>query len=516
VARHQTLRAAMDWSHELLAPSEQAALRRLAVFPGPFDLEAAEAVVVGAEEEKVAPPGDYYEVLDLLARLVEKSLLAVDAEDVEVRYRLLETVRHYAGEKLTQAGEAEMAHRRHRDFYLALVRMFPSSWIYGGPQAERAEARLCYDYDNFRVALEWSLATEDADASLGLVGPLWVYWLWGGHELEGCTWLERALALSPSPPTLARVESLNGLGYLSSIVGSRDPDQSELPLEEALRLALELDDRIGVSRAHYLLAYLKLGRGDLDGAEQHVRTALEGLEDMKIHRGMGWCQYLLGWLAMARGERGAARAHFEQAVVLSRHSGQPQLTCHALAALPPLLAYYGEAGRAEALADEGVEAARRLGLSTILTMALVRCGEAAILAGHTQRAETAVREALSLLGDVGGRRWVAETLEMAALMLEPRCRHAAAARLFGACDALRQAFGEGRGELRCIYAHVQDGRQRVTEELGEDAYEEQRTQGQGMTVAEAISHALFELDDGSRGCEGDRRRATVTTNISAR
>jgi hypothetical protein len=108
---------------------------------------------------------------------------------------------------------------------------------------------------------------------------------------------------------------------------------------------------------------------------------------------------------------------------------------------------------------------------------------------------------------------VADTLEMAALLLEPRCRHAAAARLFGACDALRQAFGEGRGELRCIYAHVQDGRQRVTEELGEDAYEEQRTQGQGMTVAEAISHALFELDDGSRGCERDRRRATVTTNI---
>ena len=154
--RHQTLTATMDWSYDLLPTAEQVALRRLAVFPGSFDLEAAEAVV-GQQEDSASSVE--LEVLDLLSHLVDKSLVVVDSEGVNVRYRLLETVREYGSAKLAEAGEPDWVRRRHRDFFLALASTHedpvePTRKWSSGEWIRQVHA----DQDSFRTALEWSIA----------------------------------------------------------------------------------------------------------------------------------------------------------------------------------------------------------------------------------------------------------------------------------------------------------------------------------------------------------------------
>lgn len=496
IARHQTLRISIDWSYELLDPSEQAALRRLAVFPATFDYEAAEAVIAGAEGGD-DPPGAGPDVLDLLAHLVDKSLVTVDSSGAEARYRLLETVRQYGCEKLEGAAEAEATRRRHRDFYLALVRDgSPSTWL-SGPRWAELERRIGVDDANFRAALEWSLAGADADASLGFTAGLWVYWRHGGHLLESLGWLERALALAPRPRHPARVESLVGSAWLSWNCGRSDADHARQTGEEALRLALELGDRPGEARARFFLAELALAEGDPGRAQRLGEEALAVAQASDLDLGTGWCHYTLGNVALARGDVPEARAHYERTVEVVARVEQSDrasfLAAHALAALAPLVAADGDPERAQSLADEAVDTARGLPLPQVLVMALVRGSETAVLTGRSGKAAAALREALRLLANLGARRWVADALESVALVRESQGDPDSAARLLGACDALRQALGESRGG-RCIAAEIETCRRRTAAALGADAYGVQSSRGQGLPVAEAISSALGELD----------------------
>jgi tetratricopeptide (TPR) repeat protein len=351
---------------------------------------------VGSVEGETPAEGGC-DVLDLLAHLVDKSLVRVESEGARVRYRLLETVRQYAGEKLARAGETGDTRRRHRDFYLARgERWHP--WGDGGVPIDGT------DDDSFRVALEWSLAADDADASLRLAAALWFYWLYSGYELEGCAWLERCLATPPQPHIPARAASLIGLANLSLISGHRDIQQAKGLFDEALSLAVELDDREAESVAQRFLAVAALEHGDANRAKELAGEALTVSEASGLFLGAGYCPHTLGWVAMARGDAQEARGHFERAVEIGRQheeAGEAALTCHALAALAPLVAYSGEVELADALADQSVEAARRLRLRQLLVMTLVRSAEAAILTGGGERAEAALSEALRLLGDLG-------------------------------------------------------------------------------------------------------------------
>ncbi|MGH2669528.1 MAG: ATP-binding protein, partial [bacterium] len=178
--RHHTLRAMMDWSWELLSGPERELLACLSVFPGSFDLPAAESVAAAGGE---SPPG--FEVLDLLARLVDKSLVLAGEDKGEIRYRLLETVRQYAGEKIQAAGQARLVRRRHRDHFLSSITQDERGSLYGG---DAVLARVHRDWDNFRAALEWSLAEADVDESIRLTAGIWMYWWWTAHP-GGRAWL---------------------------------------------------------------------------------------------------------------------------------------------------------------------------------------------------------------------------------------------------------------------------------------------------------------------------------------
>jgi predicted ATPase len=240
VPRHQTLRATVDWSHDLLPVPERAALRRLSVFPGSFDLEAAEAVVGEA-----GPNGaGGFDVLDLVSRLVDKSLIGVEGGSVDVRYRLLETVREYAGEKLTEAGETEAVQRRHRDFFLALGARYPYQQFrnHAGGALRAAAA----NHDSFRSALDWSLDRGEHDAALHLASFLWPYWLFTRPE-EGADWLTKTLAATTDEVTPVRVDALVGQAMLLQQLGAADLGHIEHLLESARALAAKTNF---VARAH--------------------------------------------------------------------------------------------------------------------------------------------------------------------------------------------------------------------------------------------------------------------------
>ncbi|MDQ3899577.1 MAG: hypothetical protein M3319_03705 [Actinomycetota bacterium] len=213
MSHHQTLRATLDRSYELLSPPEQHALACLAVFPDTFDLEAAESMIMGG------PGGVAFEdAIDLLCRLVDKSLVVVHSEGMTPRYRLLETIRQYGVEKLAEAGQEAAARRRHRDTFLAHVQ----TWR-GMPLGAEFLWGAFTDADNFRVALEWSWSHRDADAVLHLIGALWLPWLWFGNP-DGQIWIQRIFSEPEfSGPELADHPAATPPGPASPTSASHDP-----------------------------------------------------------------------------------------------------------------------------------------------------------------------------------------------------------------------------------------------------------------------------------------------------
>lgn len=490
VPRHQTLTATMDWSYDLLPTAEQVALRRLAVFPGSFDLEAAEAVV--GQQEGSASSVEF-EVLDLLSHLVDKSLVVVDSEGVNVRYRLLETVREYGSAKLAEAGESDWVRRRHRDFFLALASTHedpvePTRKWSSGEWIRQVHA----DEDSFRTALEWSIAQGDDEAAVQLAAALWRYWWWT-RPLEGSDWLERVLAGPASTLGPERLEALIGSGFLLPRSGRTTVQRGEEVLRHALALAEETGMAKEAARARYFLGELAISRGRPEEAEPLLTAALQAFEAMDAPLSAGWCHHALGWMAMAADDQRQAQEHFEQVFKLAQGGGAAELLrVHGMAALAPLAALAGETDRAQLLAKEAVMVARRLPALGFLVMALTRAGETALLSGRQPRAT--LRELIGHLRDLAARAWVVQTLEMVALVREAEGRPRPAARLFGACQALEEALGEAaRG--RVLSGEVSACRRRVGEALGDQALAEEERLGRSMAMVEALTYALAELED---------------------
>ncbi len=494
VARHQTLQATMDWSYDLLPADEQATLRRLAVFPSSFDLDAAEAVVHGSEE--MPPPVG--EILDLLSRLIDKSLVGVDSQGVETRFRLLETVREYAAGKLAEAGETAAARRQHCEFFLTLGSTNedpaePTRTWSTGDWIRRVDA----DHDSFRSALEWSLAQEDDDAAVRLVAALWRYWWWAS-PMEGADWLERALAKggAVSPESL---EAHIGLGFLLPKSGRGSAEQGEQQIREALRLAVEAGVEMAAARARYFLAEL-MSRRAPDDAERLLQEALEAFQAMGAPLSAAWCHHALGWLAVATGDRRRAETYFENALEAARREAPAELLrVHAAAGLAPLAALDGAATRAASLAEDAVGAARRLPAAGFLVMALTRASETALLCGRRPTAE--LRELVGLLLDLGTRAWVVEVLEMAALVCEAEGRAGPAARLLGACKAIGEAAGD-QAEGRVLWPQVDACRHKLAETLEPACLAEYESLGRTWSAGDALSFAWNELAT-VQGSNGD-------------
>jgi len=300
--RHQTLRALVDWSYDLLTPAEQYLLQELSVFAGGWTLDAAEAV---CEEETP-------DVFPLLCNLVDKSLVQVEQRDGTSRYRLLETLRDYAAEKLRQAGAEASVRTRHLHWCEDLARAGDPGL--SGPEHRHWLARLEAEVGNFRAALRWSmLQSSTLDAGLRTAGLLVRLWFLGGASAEGMEWL--TALLSNAPPNAARVEALSAAGFL--LVRRGEPGRARPFLEEAVTLARRL-------RMPYLLVVSLHHFGEMlvqEGDTAAAKCALE--ESVELHTGgadwpLFWPPYValynLGEVAEIDGDPAAAAAFYRRSI----------------------------------------------------------------------------------------------------------------------------------------------------------------------------------------------------------
>jgi predicted ATPase/DNA-binding CsgD family transcriptional regulator len=262
-ARHQTLRASVDWSHQLLSQPERALLRRLAVFAGGWSLSAAEAVATG-------PPVEADQVARLLAAVVDKSLVQAEDSPTGTRYRLLEAIKAFAYDQLVACGEEDDVRALHGTYFASLGE-YVASRLHGREQ-ERWARRLDQEQANLRVARAWC-AADPARGAFGLrmASGLWEYWLIRGLLHEGAAWLEDALQRAPHPAG-ARADALTGLALITSLCGEFQRG-GEL-LTASLVLHEQAGDRHGQARALVLLGFWQANEADREGAAEALDGAL--------------------------------------------------------------------------------------------------------------------------------------------------------------------------------------------------------------------------------------------------
>lgn len=435
--RQRTLRGTLDWSHELLPAPERALFRRLSVFVGGWVLEAAEAVASGGgiDEE---------DVLDLVSRLVDKSLVVAQATgEGWVRCRMLEPIRQYARGKLEESGESDAVRRRHAGWCLAFVERADAG-LQGTDQASWAE-RLERERPNAQAALAWSLEAEP-ETALRLAASLGHFWYRYGPVVEGRRWLEAALAKTEGLETPARARTLRLAGVLSEESGLYG--RAEKLHEEGLALHRRLGDRKGVAYSLTSLGALAYALGDLERAVALTEESLEIKRELGDERGLMSSRNNLGEMLQTSGDLAGAQALFEENLRIERTSGE-------------------EWGAA---------------------ISLLNLGTLAIDQGEPLRAETLLLEALRVWVRLGDEDAVAECLGSLAGAAGMRGECARAARLLGAAEAARERFGTPiRPVERDRYERFAALSRRG---LSTEAWRAAWAAGRAMSLEEAAEYAL--------------------------
>ena len=336
-ARHQTLRASVDWSHQLLSQAEQALFRRLAVFAGGWSLSAAEEVGAGS-------PVGRGEAARLLAALVDKSLVQAEDSATGTRYRLLEAVKAFANEQLMAAGELEEVRARHGTYFADLGEQVASR-LHGRDQDLWA-SRLDQDQANLRAARRWCAAAPTrAVHGLRMAAGLWEYWLIRGLTEEGAAWLEDALQRASGPPW-ARAATLTGLAFFTCLRGEFQRG-GEL-LAASIALYEQADDLPGQARALAILGYWRANHGDREGSAEALDRAilLAGLAQNRYSA--AFAQLMAGLAASSMTDRALAMAHAAHSVELFSEIGDRRGAGYARCVLADCLS--GEGTPVESLA----------------------------------------------------------------------------------------------------------------------------------------------------------------------
>jgi non-specific serine/threonine protein kinase len=408
VPRHRTLRAAIDWSHQLLDDGEQALFRGLAVFVGGFALDAVEAVH-GSD------------ALPRLLRLVDKSLVVAERRGAGERYRMLETIRQYAEEKLVDAGEAAALRDRHRDWFLGLAERGMAGLI--GPRQLEWLDRIEEEHDNLRAALSWCQADPaGAEQEERLASALGRFWSERGYLAEGSGWLAHAAARRPGAVSPARGQALGWAGLLEHnrgeserglalleegvailrrttarvalslslrhlvLVGvSLGEDRREVLLEEALANARAAGDRRETGLGLIYLARRAISRGDVGDARRLADEALvtlRGLDPASQEQALA----TLGLVALAGGDHERARTLFQEALELARRTDDRMYAAEALGYLSDVARARGDLGEARRRCSEAAAGLRASQYRPELGAVLVRLAGLEAVGGDARRA----------------------------------------------------------------------------------------------------------------------------------
>jgi non-specific serine/threonine protein kinase len=437
--RHQTLRAAFEWSYNLLSGPERLLFARLSVFAGSFALAAVESVC--ADDAL-----DRRQLFDLLGRLVDHSLVSIlEGPTAEPRYRLLRIVRHYASEKLQRDCRSELA-RRHAEFFLAIAEENERG-IYTG-SGVASLARLRREYPNISAALEWCRDHAEAhELGLRLATALRQFWAWRGDFTTGRDWLEKMLERSSEAPVELKAGALYAVAALAQ--GLSDFQYARDRVEQSVALCRAIRDVTGLGRALERLGSLMLATGELADAEQVLDEAIELLRSTGSAWYLGLALMQRGRLMADRQRVDAAAAAFEESAAILRAIPDSWLLSHAL-----------------------------------YEMAQLEWNQC-----HYDRAEACFHESLALLQQHSDR-WVGipAVIGMASLACARR-DYARAARLCGAAASMRERV-EDLHRLRAVRTEWTRLADELRTSLGEAEYAALVAEGQQLSRDETIALAL--------------------------
>lgn len=428
--RHRTLRAAMDWSYDMLGEAEQVLLPRLSAFAGSFSIEAAETVAAGG-------PVDGDEVVDLLARLVDKSLLMPEEGSSEARYRMLETIRDYAQERLVEAGDASETYGRHRDWFVALVEQARPGF-FAGPEQAAWVARLSDDHDNLRAALRWS--DEDPDggsAELSLASGLWRFWEIRGHLAEGSAWLERALARTGGEVSARRAQGLTGVGVLATQRG--DLAAASAAHEASLLLHRELGNPIAIAAACNNVASAAIEQGNFERASELYREGIGLTRAAGDLQSAAFSLLNLADLTARQGDDAEADDLYAQSIQTFETFGDLWGMAHATSRLALVSRRRGDLAAARTRYNDALSLYRRIGDRRAEARMLAGLGDVNAQEGDDAGAASAYRESLTLRSQLGDRAGIAAMFERLAGVAEAEPERAA--RLLGMAAGLRESIG---------------------------------------------------------------------------
>jgi predicted ATPase/DNA-binding NarL/FixJ family response regulator len=500
--RQQTLRAAIAWSYDLLAPDEQALFRRLSVFAGGFTLEAAEAVTQGVSpssggegESKALPTSDLRPptcapapivtappppeatkslpslersatpaVLDGITSLVEKNLLREVNQAGTSRFVMLQTIREFAVEELARAGEVDATARRHAAWLTDYAdRVWPE--VYGWA-TRRGLAWLDAELDNLRAAQSWLIDRGEANQAQRLAYTTCWYWYVTGQAGEGMTWGERAVALGLTPPEVL-IPALVATGWLANEHG------------DAGRAKRMVADALSLLRTH-----------ENPGSEAQALTAL-------------------GLIALRTGELDAARDAFAAAMAIEKTLDRATWTPYLFKNLGFVDYLQGNLDLADDRLSEALAQFRAMGNTFGAAVTLINLGRLALRRGELERAAAIYAEALSLRWTDGDKISVASCLRGLAQTAALSRQDERAVRLFAAAEALREAIGA----IEARSSSVEDAREMARAALGESAFAVAWDAGRALTLSDAVTEALRVPRDMP---SGDEPQVNVRMTLTSR
>jgi predicted ATPase/DNA-binding SARP family transcriptional activator len=479
--RHRTLRATIDWSYDLLSEKERILFKRLAVFSGGWTLEAAEAICGGDGIE----PRD---VLDLLAQLVDKSLLMVETTADEIRYRRLETIRQFAREKLFETAEAAPLQDRHLTYFLDLAEQADKE-IHGPNQNEWMD-RLEKEIDNFRFELSWCVSEQKTESALRLLGALSWTWGWRGHFIEMCSWFDKIRALpevNDYPALYARL--LNYMGRESWLLGDFRHARPVLEKSQAIWLKLGANGERGLAEALESLGNVALfHEADIETAQAYFEQCFELYQKHEDQRGMTWAMLDLGSLAFVQGHFARAEEQFMKGLAVFQELGDKFSVAYILTGLGELARFLGDYERAGKFYEQILEIFRELRGRFTLAWPYLGLGWVSLHGGAYGKANDLFEESLKLSMEDSNKSAITVCLAGFASVLGMTGKPQQAARLLGAVEFSLKSIGRPADQKD--FDHYVAA---VRGQLDDASFAKAWAEGRDMTLEQAVDYGLKEL-----------------------
>jgi predicted ATPase/serine/threonine protein kinase len=478
--RQQTLRAAIDWSYDLLGPAEQKLFRRLSVFVGGCTLEGVEAVCDTKRDLDL-------DLLDGMASMVDKSLVQqVEQANGESRFVMLETIREYAREKLEASLEEALTKRAHAAYCLVLAEE-EATESGGAEGAERLE-RFALEHDNFRAGLEWLTETGDVEWGLRLGAALFRFWETREYLAEGRDRLGRLLKLAgAAAPTKARERALFAAGVLAGEQG--DYASADGLIRENLDIARQLRDKQGVAVSLNALAVFARDRGDVAVAHSLFEESLVLWRELGDQKAVARSLSNLANVVKLQGDHARARSLYAECLSIFRGLGDPTGVAWSLNYQGDVARDQGDSAPARTLYEQGLAIFRELGDRWGIAGTLADLGSLAREQQNCPTAHSLYRESLKIFQELGHKRGIARLLECFACSAAAQLEAERSLRLAGAAAALRQSIGAPltRAEQAKLESTLDPARQVLTNTAGTTAWLE----GWAMPVEKAIEEALM-------------------------